>query len=149
MKQHFKIIPAVYVVLRKGDKVLLSRRFNTGYADGQYSMIAGHLNGNEKLREAMAREAQEEAGINIDPSDLTLVHTMHLKSEIPGSSDDERIAFYFEPSHYTGKPRIMEPDKCDDMRWFKFDSLPETIINHVKQALDKIYQNIDYSEFGW
>ena len=36
-------IPASYLVLMKENKVLLLRRFNTGYQDGNYSMITWHL----------------------------------------------------------------------------------------------------------
>jgi hypothetical protein len=33
-------IPASYLILMKDNNVLLLRRFNTGYEDGNYSMIA-------------------------------------------------------------------------------------------------------------
>lgn len=42
-KERFKVVPAVYLVLRRGEGVLLLRRANTGYQDGKYSLIAGHL----------------------------------------------------------------------------------------------------------
>ena len=42
-KERNKIIPASYAVLIKDNKVLLVRRFNTGYEDGKYSLPAGHV----------------------------------------------------------------------------------------------------------
>src|SRR3989338_3830927 len=63
LEERFKLIPEVYLVLVRDKKVLLSRRFQTGYEDGNYSMIAGHADGNETMREALAREAKEEAEI--------------------------------------------------------------------------------------
>jgi 8-oxo-dGTP pyrophosphatase MutT (NUDIX family) len=69
MKERFKLIPAVYLILRRNDEVLLLRRANTGYQDGKYSLIAGHLDGDELATEGMIREAKEEAGIVIVKED--------------------------------------------------------------------------------
>ena len=66
-------------MLIKDGQVLLLRRFNTGYWDGSYSMVAGHLDGNETIKSCIIREASEEAGIKVNPEDLEVVHTMHKK----------------------------------------------------------------------
>jgi len=76
-KERFKLIPLVGLILIKEDKILLLRRFQTGFEDGKYSFIAGHVDGNESMTEAMAREAKEEAGIIIDPGKLKHTLTMH------------------------------------------------------------------------
>ena len=55
-------VPGASVIVIRDGKVLLLRRFNTGYEDGQYSVIAGHLDGDEEVTAAMGREAREEAG---------------------------------------------------------------------------------------
>jgi 8-oxo-dGTP diphosphatase len=65
MQHRFKRIPAVYLILRRDSQVLLLKRANTGYQDGKYSLIAGHLEGDELATEATAREAKEEAGISV------------------------------------------------------------------------------------
>lgn len=148
-KQRFKLTPAVYLVLRDGNKVLLSRRYNTGYMDGSYSMVAGHLEGDEPMRAALARETEEEAGITVRPEDMKLVQVAHLRSEVKGSSEDEYATFYFEASKYEGTPRIMEPNKCDDIQWFELDALPESMIPHVRLALENIKKGIDFYEYGW
>ena len=46
-KERFKLIPAVFLIFRRGDEVLLLRRANTGYQDGKYGLVAGHLDGDE------------------------------------------------------------------------------------------------------
>jgi 8-oxo-dGTP pyrophosphatase MutT (NUDIX family) len=151
MKQRFKFIPAVYLILKSkdGNKILLSRRANTGYKDGFYSMVAGHLEGDEPLAVALAREAKEEAGIDIDPKDLRLVTTMHLRSEIKGTTDDERVTFYFETNKYSGELQNMEPHKCDEVEWFDLNDLPEPIIGHVAVAIENAKKGISYAEYGW
>jgi len=140
-KERFKIIPSVYLVLIKDNKILLSRRYNTGYFDGNYSFPAGHLDGNETLKQAMVREAKEEIDIVLDPVDLELVHTMNRR--IP---NNERVDFFFTTRKWQGEPKIMEPEKCDDLRWFKLDNLPSNIIPYIKQAINSFLKNIIYSE---
>ena len=43
----FQVIPAAYVVLRRGDEVLMLLRANTGYMDGYWAVPAGHVEKDE------------------------------------------------------------------------------------------------------
>ncbi len=140
-KERFKIIPAVYLVLMKENKILLSRRYNTGYFDNYYSFPAGHLDGKETLRQAMVREVKEETGIILNQSDLELIHTMNRK--IP---NNERVDFFFTTKKWLGAPKIMESEKCNDLSWFELNNLPDNIIPYIKQAIDSVLDNITYSE---
>jgi ADP-ribose pyrophosphatase YjhB (NUDIX family) len=146
--QRPKVIPTVYLVLVQGGKILLSRRCHTGFQDGKYSFPAGHPTAeDESLSRTLIREAEEEAGIEIGPRDLELVHVMHRKQTEP--SDERRINLFFTAKKWRGEPKIMEPDKCDDMRWFELDCLPSNIIPYVKQAIDCFRKNVRYSEYGF
>jgi mutator protein MutT len=140
-KERFKIIPSVYLVLIKDNKILLSRRYNTGYRDGEYSFPAGHLDGNETFKQGMVREAKEEIGVVLDAADLELVHTMDRM--MPG---DERADFFFTAKKWQGEPRIMELEKCDDLSWFEINNLPKNTIPYIKQAIESFSNNIIYSE---
>ena len=55
IKERHKIIPASYLVLIKNNKILLQIRFNTGYEDGKYSRVAGHVDKGETFTEAIIR----------------------------------------------------------------------------------------------
>ena len=149
MKDRFKLIPAVYLVVMEEGKVLLLRRFNTGYEDGKYSLPAGHLDGDEPLTTAMVREAKEEIGVTIKPSALKLAHIMHRRSEVKGTTADERVDFYFVTASYVGEIKNMEPDKCDELLWCDLNHLPKNIIPCVKEALLNIAQTNILSERGW
>jgi len=50
-------IPASYLVLiNDEEKVLLLRRYNTGFKDGMYSLVAGHVDEGENFTQALIRE---------------------------------------------------------------------------------------------
>ena len=74
MSDRFKLIPEAHIFLtNNNNEILLLRRFNTGYEDGNYSVIAGHIDGNEEVKAAAIREAKEEVGIEIQPPDIEVV----------------------------------------------------------------------------
>jgi 8-oxo-dGTP diphosphatase len=62
LEERFKLVDAIFVLLIKENKVFFIRRANTGWKDGQYSLIGGHLDGDEPATVAAVREAKEEAG---------------------------------------------------------------------------------------
>ena len=74
---HAKFPVTVHMFFLRENKILLIRRFRTGYMDGYYSIPAGHLDGNEPVRLAAVREAQEEIGVRIDPADIRFAGVIH------------------------------------------------------------------------
>ena len=61
----FRLVLAVHLLLMDQDRLLMLRRSNTGWQDGNYSVVTGHVEGDEPASAAMIREANEEAGITI------------------------------------------------------------------------------------
>jgi hypothetical protein len=43
----------------------------------------------------------------------------------------------------------MEPDRCDDLKWFSLSSLPKNIMDYVGVAIKNYQKGIIYSEYGW
>lgn len=152
--ERFKLVSAVHLFLIRDGQVLLLRRFNTGYEDGNYSVVAGHLNGGEEVKAAAIREAREEVGIEIAPQDLQVVGVMHRKS------NDERVDFFLTATSWAGEIINREPDKCDRLAWFDMDKLPANMVPYVRRALDNcadeyiradgcIRQGQWFDSFGW
>lgn len=135
---------AVHLFLRKDDEILLLKRFNTGYEDGNYSVIAGHIDGEEDVYTAVIREAKEEAGITIHTENLKVVQVMHRKK-----SSRECIDYFFECSIWEGFIQNMEPNKCDELRWTTMNSLPENTVDYINQAIENYKNNISFSIYGW
>jgi len=133
----------VHLFFFREHKILLLRRFNTGYGDGQYSVPAGHLDGGETVLAAAAREAEEEIGVRFEASDIQFSTVMHR------IEDDERVDFFLHIRSWDGEPVNAEPDKCDELRWVDVNDLPENTIPYVRRAIQNHRTGIKFDEFGW
>lgn len=133
----------VHLFFFREKQILVLRRFNTGYADGQYSLPAGHLDGNETVIEAAAREAQEEVGVRLEAEHIRFSSVMH---RLDG---EERVDFFVEVQTWDGEPVNAEPEKCDDIRWVNVDDLPTNTIPYIQQALNNHQAGIKFDEFGF
>lgn len=144
--ERFRLIAAVHLFLVQEGQILLLRRFNTGYADGQYSVVGGHLDGGEEVKTAMIREAREEAGIDIAPDDLGVVGVMHRAS---GDVRDERVDFFLAASVWHGEIFNRVADKCDDLSWFEIEDLPTNTVPYVRQAIENYRRDAWFDSFGF
>ena len=142
-----KITAAAFLLLLRGNEVLLIRRYNTGFADGYYSLPAGHVEANENYTNCLLREAKEEIGIQLDPKNIMPVHIQHIKWEWPKNYQGAHM--YFVASEWQGEISNMEPDKCDDILWCNIDSLPGNTIAYIKDVIRKVSNNEMYSEWWW
>jgi len=50
---------------------------------------------------------------------------------------------------WKGQPKIMEADKCDDMRWFPLNYLPENTLLYIRHAIESYANKIPFSELGF
>jgi 8-oxo-dGTP diphosphatase len=144
MSDKFPYVGSAYLMLIRDGKILLLRRANTGFEDGNYGLPAGHLDGNETAREGCAREVREEIGIHVEPLDLKLAHLSHRKA-----AHDERFDLFWTTSQYSGEIQNMEPEKCDDVSWHPLDALPTNTIDYIRKAITHSQGGIVYSEYGW
>lgn len=142
--ERFKIFIAAYLMLVRDGQVLMLKRANTGYQDGNYSLIAGHLDGGETAKQSIIREAEEEAGLKLKESDLDVVHVMHRYRP-----EREYIDIYLRAENWSGEITNKEPEKCDELKWWPINKLPENIIPEVKLALANVQKKQFYGEFGW
>jgi 8-oxo-dGTP diphosphatase len=136
-----KAFLACYLVLIRDGRIMLSRRANTGYQDGKYSMIAGHVEDRESVWEALIREAREEAGMSLSSNMLKMLHIGHRQD-----IDREYIDFYIA-ADTKEEPRNLEPQKCDELKWFGLDSLPDGMVPYVRDAVENIKKGELYSEY--
>ena len=133
----------VHLFFFRENQILLLRRFNTGFRDGEYSVPAGHLDGGETVIAAAAREAAEEVGVQIEAQEIIFSSVMH---RLDG---EERVDFFVNVHKWQGEPFNAEPEKCDDLRWVDVDRLPENTVLYVRRALNNHLNKIQFDEYGW
>lgn len=138
MTDRFRLVPAAYVVLRRPNEVLLQLRSNTGYMDDHWATAAaGHVEADESVFDAAAREAREELGIEVASADLTPLCAMHRTGR-SSRPVDERVDFFFECWTWSGEPQLLETDKAAELRWFALDALPIPVVPHERFVLDRL-----------
>lgn len=107
-----RISPAIIVLIRNGNKVLLAR--SPGFPSGMYSLIAGFVEPGESAEAAVSREVWEEVGIRV--KNITYFGTQAWP--FPNSL---MIGFTAEYDSGDIKPDGLE---IEDAKWFSADELP-------------------------
>jgi 8-oxo-dGTP diphosphatase len=136
-------IPAVFIVFKKGNQILLVLRENTGWKDGHYTMPAGHVEARESFRQAAVRESLEEVGLTVALDDLEHLLTLHEIKPTEG-----RISTTLEATSWQGEPYNAEPHMHGEVAWFDLDKLPDNMVPQALYSLEQIKAGQTYAEFG-
>jgi 8-oxo-dGTP pyrophosphatase MutT (NUDIX family) len=127
-------------------RILLGLRHpDSPYAGGTWHFLAGHCEREESIS-CLIREAQEEAGLVIEPGDVELVHVVHL---VDSPSARPRIGLVFRARAWSGTPTVLEPDRCVKWRWWNPKDLPSDVVPYTRQAIDAVLAGSPYSHRGW
>jgi NAD+ diphosphatase len=108
-----RLSPAVIVRVTRGDEILLARAQR--FPGGMYSVLAGFVEPGESLEECVARELEEEVGIEV--ADITYFASQPWP--FPHS-----LMIGFTATWVSGDLRIEEAELVD-ARWFTRDNLPD------------------------
>lgn len=143
MARH-KTVVGVHICLIDGDRIFLLRRFQTGYEDGSYTVIAGHVEADEPAKAAAVREVAEEAGVTVCEADLDFFGCMHRRFD-----EGDAINLFFIARRWDGVPINAEPSKCDQTGWYLIADLPPTTVSYVRWALEQFRNGQQFLEYGW
>ena len=146
----FVVVPASYVYLlregSRGTEVLLQLRQGTPYMDGHWAAAAaGHVERGETAYDAARREALEELGV----TDVELEFAFTMQRSQHADPIDERVDFFFTARRWAGEPRVVEPEKCAEVRWCPLADLPHPVVPHEAHALAHLGSEARYLTFGW
>lgn len=139
----YAVVPSVYLIPLKEGKTVLGLRKNTPWMNGHYAMISGHVEEGETPEEAIIREAQEEAGIIVDPQDLELRLMMYRRL------DRGNVDYFYVVRSWQGEIFNCEPEKLGDWEWFDLRATPENTIHYLTLALDHIAEERPLSHLNY
>ncbi|MCY0925316.1 NUDIX domain-containing protein [Streptomyces sp. H27-H1] len=140
-------IVGVHLYLQREDgKVLLGLRHpDSAFAASTHHLLAGHCE-QESAVSCVVREAEEEAGLLIDPGDVELIHVVHMV-DAPGAQP--RMGLVLRARRWSGTPEVREPDRCVSWDWFDPQRLPSPIVPYTAAAIAGIQAGRVYTELGW
>ena len=147
-KERFKVCSAVGVMLMREkngkEEILLQKRQNTGFCDGFYDFSAtGHVEANESMTKALIREAKEEIDVDIKEDNIEFVCLIHKTGE------EVYYNGYFKVTKWEGEPKINEPEKNEEIKWFDINDIPDNLVPDRKLAIENYRKGFKYGEFGW
>ncbi|MGW7439856.1 NUDIX domain-containing protein [Streptomyces sp. NPDC054849] len=136
----------VHLYLERDGRVLLGLRHpDSAFAGSTHHFLAGHCE-QESAVNCLVREAEEEAGLIIEPDDVELAHLVHLVDE-PGGQP--RMGLVFRARRWRGTPEVREPERCVSWGWWPADALPDPVVPYARAAIEGIRAGRLYTELGW
>lgn len=107
----------------KGELFLSKRSKNTKNEKGCWEIPGGAVDFGETLEHAVKRETMEEFGVEIE-----VLEQFPAADHLIPSENQHWVPTTFLARLKPGQiPKIMEPDKCDEIGWFALDKLPNPL----------------------
>jgi 8-oxo-dGTP diphosphatase len=139
------VAPSVNVFVIKDRQVMLSRRANTGWMDGQLCAPGGHVKIGEAPLSAIVREIKEELGVTVEANDLEF-----LCVAARNASPTEYVAYEFVIRSAAYDFFNAEPEKCSELVWVDLDNLPVDIIPDFREIIDRaLIDNQKFLQIGY
>ena len=109
-----------HVWIASGDRVLLQRRAQVKESwPGLWDIsVAGHVHAGETSVDAAIREAREELGLTIAPSELHFLETLRYQVVLrPGYVENELHDVYLLHRDVDPTSLILDPEEVAEVRW--------------------------------
>lgn len=112
----------------KGRILLAKRSQQAKNEKGLWEIPGGAVEFGETLHEALIREMREELGVEINVGEL-----VQLCDHLLPDEGQHWVAPTFICTITSGNPTIMEPDKCDELRWCSLDEAEQLPLSVITQ----------------
>lgn len=123
----------VCIILRniEGDKILLGYRLSEHGKD-TWSFPGGHIEYLETPACAARRELAEEIGSHCKLAILTKYTKFPWANTVFPESGKHYITLFFGARLSEGEPKVMEPTKCREWKWFNPENLPYPLFGAIE-----------------
>ncbi len=111
-----------FVINSKGELLLCKRSMKARNEKGKWEAPGGQVHFGETREQAIKREIREELGIEIE-----IIRVLNVADEILKKDKQHWLPTTFLTRIKRGKPKIMEPEKCDEIGWFSINKIPKNL----------------------
>jgi 8-oxo-dGTP diphosphatase len=119
------------LIINDSNQVLLMKRGNKSKNEaGYWSKPGGTVEFGESPEAAVVREIKEELGIDIE-----VVKFLSYTDHRPADGNQHWISLNFITKIISGEPTNLEPEKCEEIRWFDLHNLPEELTQTTKEPI--------------
>ena len=125
----------VGALVREGRVLLVHRRPDKRANPDVWDLPGGHVETDESELGALARELEEELGVQIVTASAS-----HLCRLTTGPMDEQAALSAWLVADWHGTPANVAPDEHDDMRWFSLEEMPPPPHVVVRTALARALQ---------
>jgi len=127
----------VQAIILSESKILLGLRGKKAFKPGTWGLPGGHVELDEGLREAVARELKEETGIVAKKMQLACVTD-------PRRDTNHHMQVGFLVSEHSGEPKVIEPDYCDAWEFMPLDDLPANLFIGSVDVIRSVRDEVSY-----
>ena len=110
----------------KGEILIMKRGKKAKNEIGKWEIPGGSVEFNETIENALKREVKEEIGV-----DIKIIELLGICNHIISDEKQHWIAPTFICKITKGIPKILEPEKCEQLEWFSLreaEKLPLSIV---------------------
>jgi len=116
-----------------GEMLLGLRSSNSRNEAGKWTSPGGCVEFGETLENAVIRETREEFGIEVE-----VVGLLKLFNHLLPDEKQHWVNPLFEAKIVKGVPKIMEPDKILELKWFPLKNLPENLTSNWQDFFKEV-----------
>ena len=130
----------VGVIILDDKKVLLGKRKGS-HGEGTWSFPGGHLEFNEEIEDCAKREVEEETGIL-----LKNIRRGPFTNDIFEKENKHYVTIFVIAEKKMGDVKLLEPDKCEEWKWFSWDNLPKPLFLPVQTLIRTGFNPFTYKK---
>jgi 8-oxo-dGTP diphosphatase len=114
----------------KGNFLMMKRGPKAKNEVGAWMLPGGAVEFGETQKNAIIREVREELGVEIE-----IEKQLPCWDHILPNEKQHWVTNVFSARIIHGEPKILEPEKCEELKWFSLNALPSPIAKASEGAI--------------
>jgi ADP-ribose pyrophosphatase YjhB (NUDIX family) len=129
-----------FIINEKNQLLLLKRNKKCRNKAGYWTIPGGRIEFFEKIEDALKREIKEELDI-----DIKIIKLLSVTNDIIKEENQHWVSPQFLCKIVKGTPKNLETDKCDEIKWFDINNMPDKLTNTTTDGLKHLKEYLSIS----